>query len=159
MDDAAMPLPNEETTPPVTNMYLAIRIHPRQRSLEQLRHSLQVLRRVHAYRFILGFYHANLVAVLERPKLLEPLGPLQRTRGKFRVAQQEIPPVDIEADVLVVHRPTFVLCLLPLAFSTLPHVGHGGPRKIDRILEAVRHHFHYIRIGDFARVFYPFLER
>src|SRR6266436_912465 len=63
IDDAAIPLPSDETTPPVTKMYLAILNHPRQSSFKQLVHPFQVVWRVHAYGFICRFDHADLVPV------------------------------------------------------------------------------------------------
>src|ERR1700691_5385964 len=78
MEAAAMPLPSDETTPPVTNTYLAIWFRKFDRSLEQLRHTFQILGRIHAQRFVLGFDYPDRVAVFQRAQLLQPLGLLQR---------------------------------------------------------------------------------
>src|SRR5579871_4465034 len=79
IDAAAMPFPNDETTPPVTNINLAIRFHPlHERSFKKLRDPFEVFRRIHADGVIVGFHYANGITVFERAELLEPLELFQR---------------------------------------------------------------------------------
>src|ERR1700722_9556443 len=75
---AAMPFPSEETTPPVTKMYLAILIGHHQ-FLEQPRNPFPIFRRIHAQRFILGLHHPNFESVFERAQLLQPFGLFERS--------------------------------------------------------------------------------
>src|SRR5512143_2836680 len=63
IDAAAMPLPSDETTPPVTNMNLAMLLHSPQRCLHQLRHPFQILRSIHAQTLRLRLHYANPIAV------------------------------------------------------------------------------------------------
>src|ERR1039457_4763783 len=73
MEAAAMPFPSEETTPPVTKIYLAILFHlPRHRGFEQPANSLEVLGRIHSPRFELGLHHPDSIPVFERAQLLQP---------------------------------------------------------------------------------------
>ena len=104
MDAAAIPFPSDETTPPVTNMYLAIVIvHLVQIDASNSRgHPFQILRRIHAQRFVFGFHHANAIAVFERAQLLQPLGLFERTDRQIGIAQQKIAPVHIQADMFEV---------------------------------------------------------
>ena len=74
---AAIPFPSEETTPPVTKIYLAMLVGHHE-SFEQPRYPFPILRRIHAERFILRFDHSNLEPVFESPQLLQPLRLLQR---------------------------------------------------------------------------------
>ena len=99
IDAAAMPFPSEETTPPVTKMYLAISFRALQGRFEQPGYAFEIVRRIHAQRFVLGFHHADAIPVFERPQLLQPLRLLQRTDRQGGVAEQEIPPVHVQADM------------------------------------------------------------
>src|SRR5580658_4756232 len=83
MEAAAMPLPSDETTPPVTNTYLAIWFRKLDRSFEQLRHTFQILGRIHAQRFVLGLDYPNRVAVFQRAQLLQPLGLFEGTHREI----------------------------------------------------------------------------
>src|SRR5438874_13580866 len=74
MDAAAIPLPSDETTPPVTKMYLAMSFRDLQGSFEQLGYALEVFRRIHAQRLVLGFHNPYGMPVFERAQLLESLG-------------------------------------------------------------------------------------
>ena len=91
-------------------MYLAILFQSsRQRSFEQLRDSLQILGRIHAEGFVFGFDHPNGMAVLESAQLFQPLGLFQRPHRQIGIAQQEIAPIHVQADVLEMRyavRPT-----------------------------------------------------
>ena len=95
---AAMPFPSEETTPPVTKMYLAM--NQSREASNELRDTFEVLGRVHAQRFVFGFDHPNGIAVFQRAQLLQPLRLFERTDGQIGVAKQKIPPIDIQTDVL-----------------------------------------------------------
>src|ERR1017187_1143180 len=90
IEAAAMPLPKDETTPPVTNTYLAIWFRKFDRSLEQLRYTFQILWRIHAQRFVIGLDYPDRVAILQRAQLFQPLRLFQRPHGKIRISQQEI---------------------------------------------------------------------
>src|SRR5580693_9119212 len=79
---AAIPFPSEETTPPVTKMYLAILVGHHE-FFKQSRYPFPILRRIHAERFILGFHHANLEPVFEGPQLLQPLRLFQRSHRQI----------------------------------------------------------------------------
>ncbi len=113
---AAMPLPREETTPPVTNMYFAISGAPSlcfcfsgerdirrskigEGALVKLRNQLPVRRRIDAERFIFRFYDANAEAVFERAQLFQALCLFQGADGKIGIGEQELAAVDVEADV------------------------------------------------------------
>src|SRR4051794_12738413 len=78
MDAAAMPLPRDETTPPVTKMNLAIHAPPARRSrrrncLEHLRHTLQIGGRIYSQGLVFRFHHADPEPVFQRTQLLQPL--------------------------------------------------------------------------------------
>src|ERR1051325_4503493 len=55
IDAAAIPLPSDETTPPVTKMYLAISFRALHGSFEQLGYALQIGRRIDPQGLVLGF--------------------------------------------------------------------------------------------------------
>ena len=108
---AAMPFPKEETTPPVTNIYLAMFTISALTVtsvnccfLEKNRNSLPILRRIDAERFVVGFHHANLESVFERAQLFQALGALERPDRKIRIGQQKIAAVDVQSDVFEVRR-------------------------------------------------------
>src|SRR5262249_33449701 len=82
MDAAAIPFPSDETTPPVTKMYLAMSFRALQGSFKQLGYALQVGWRIHAQGFVFGFHNPYGMSVLERSELLEALGFFQRTDGQ-----------------------------------------------------------------------------
>src|SRR5271157_2350918 len=106
MEAAAMPFPSEETTPPVTKIYLAILSHPLcHRGFEQLANSLQVLGRIHSQRLALGFHHPDSIPVLPRAQLLQPFRPFQRPHRQRRISQQKIPPVNVKANMLEMDIP------------------------------------------------------
>src|SRR5205085_11880098 len=94
---AAMPFPSEETTPPVTKMYLAMNGNG---SFKQLRDALEVLGGVHAEGFIFGFGDPDRITVFESPQLFQSLGLLQRANRKIGVLQQKIPPIYVQTNVL-----------------------------------------------------------
>src|SRR5260370_9416700 len=131
IDDAAIPLPSDETTPPVTKMYLAILNHPCQSSFKQLVHPFQVVWRVHAYGFILGFDYADLVPVLERAQLLQALGFLKRADRHIGIPHQEIAAVNIKSDVLEVDPRRRMLRGL------IPGIRVGRKGTICGVFEAV----------------------
>src|ERR1035438_9514955 len=87
MEAAAIPFPSEETTPPVTKMYFAMLFSSPHivgqailsaacKAAPQGRHSLQIFRRIHPYRFVSRFHHADLVPIFKRAQLLQALSPL-----------------------------------------------------------------------------------
>jgi hypothetical protein len=61
---------------------------------------LVLLRRVDAVVARRGDRDRDPLAVLEDPQLLERLGAFQRRRRQLDVAREEVPPIDVEADVL-----------------------------------------------------------
>src|SRR5690242_21549458 len=105
MEAAAIPFPSDETTPPVTKINLAIRFHPlHERSFKKLGDAVEVARRIHADGVVVGFHHADGKTVFERAELLEALELFQRARLERRIGQEEVAAVDVEADMLEVHR-------------------------------------------------------
>src|SRR5580693_5199341 len=105
MEAAAMPFPNDETTPPVTKTYLAIWFRKLHRSLEELRHTFQIVGRIHAQRFVLRLDYPDRVAVFERAQLFQPLGLFQRTDRQIGISQEKVTAINVQADVFVVaHR-------------------------------------------------------
>src|SRR3954453_23838462 len=116
---AAMPFPREETTPPVTKMYLAMN---GDRSLKQLRDTLEVLGCIDAERFVFCFRYPDRVTVLKCPQLFQSLGLLQRADRQVGVIQQQIPPVDVQTAVL---ESRHTVCV-PLA-----NVGDGESGEVD----------------------------
>src|SRR4051812_21261451 len=98
MDAAAMPFPSDETTPPVTKICLAIRNSGLDRGLpgaNQFPNALQIARRIHSQRFVIGLDHADFVTVFERSQLFQSLLSLERPHRKTRVTHQKIPSVNI----------------------------------------------------------------
>src|SRR5512136_2339474 len=114
IDAAARPLPSDDTTPPVTKMYLTDRpslfcMAPS--SIDGGRqtapHPFEVFEGVHTDGVVLRFHDLQPEPVLEGPQLLEGLGFLERSRGQPCESQQRFPPVDVEADVLPGHLPAW----------------------------------------------------
>src|SRR5579863_9490048 len=99
IDAAAMPLPKDETTPPVTKMNLAIRFCKFQGSLEELGHTFQIRRRVDAQRLVFGFDHTDGVAVFEGAQLFQALGAFERAYREIGVREKKVPAVDVQTDV------------------------------------------------------------
>src|SRR5271157_5437828 len=141
IEAAAMPFPREETTPPVSKMYLAILFYPlRHRGVEQLANSREVLGRIHSPGFELGLHHADSIAVFEGAQLLEPLRPFQRPHRQRGISQQEIPPVHVKTDVLEMRSGPGLVAL----------VRNGTPRKVNGVAVAAGHHFDHVGVGNFA---------
>src|ERR1022692_965515 len=138
MEAAAMPFPNDETTPPVTNTYLAIWFRKLHRSLEQLRHTFQILGRIHAQRFVLGLDHPDRVAIFQRAQLLQPLGLFERPHRQVGISQEKVPAVNVQANMFVVRHRQAKAC---------PTIRDDGPREIDRVAGAVRDHLHHVGIA------------
>ena len=109
MDAAAMPFPKrrnhaagyEDVFSHCSSIALSNSILPRTRKLID---PFQILRRIHAQRFVFGFDHADLIAVFERAQLLQPLGLFERADRQVGIAQQKIAPVDVQADMFEVRR-------------------------------------------------------
>ena len=99
IDAAAIPFPSEETTPPVTKIYLAISFCALQGRFEQPGHAFEIGRRIHSQRLVLGFHHADAMPVFKRTQLLETLRLLQRSNRQGGVAEQKIPLIHVEADM------------------------------------------------------------
>src|SRR5947208_2048938 len=98
-----MPLPREETTPPVTKMCLAM-LYTRLGGLEQPGYPFEVFGRVDADGFVLGLDHPDVITVFERTQLLEALGLFEGSNGEVGVGKQKIPAVNVQPDVLVMNR-------------------------------------------------------
>src|ERR1700733_2852763 len=112
IDAAAMPLPSDETTPPVTNIYLANSItsllslklslrtvasnHCR---FKQPGHSFQIVRRIHAKRLVLRLDYADGVTVFQSPQLLQAFSPFQGANRQKRIIQQKIPLVNVQSNM------------------------------------------------------------
>src|SRR5579875_135306 len=92
MDAPAIPFPKDETTPPVTNMYLGMSYYGCASIIlvfsaitnrlgtgcKQPVNSFEIFRRVDAERFVIRFNDANSEPILERTQLLQTLRLLQR---------------------------------------------------------------------------------
>src|SRR5258706_10167961 len=81
---AVIPFPKDETTPPVTKMYLVIEIFPprlpagRQAYFRQdLFHFPHIFRTVHGARLLGHHRHLDGTAVFQHPQLLQTLGLLK----------------------------------------------------------------------------------
>src|SRR5216117_1673980 len=103
MDAAARPFPREETTPPVTKMYLTGRLLSwlaiGKGSPHQRLDSCQVGGRVYADSLEGRRQHFDPDAMLQRAQLLQALERFKRSRRQRRKARQERPPVAVQADV------------------------------------------------------------
>src|SRR5438552_6196739 len=104
----AIPLPSDDTTPPVTTTIFAIALVPLRkrsigRALPERRPSLfedrELLGRVHAGERSGAHDHLDSNAMFQRAQLLEPLGPFQRARGPCREFEEQIAPKSIDANV------------------------------------------------------------
>src|SRR5580698_4381836 len=122
---AAIPFPSEETTPPVTKMYLAILIS---HHTKQLRYFFPILGRIDAQRFILRFHYANFEPVFERAQLLQALGPLEGTDRQIGILEQEIAPIHIQPDMFETNR----------SLAVDPHMRDRGAREINRVARKIR---------------------
>src|SRR5205823_13608044 len=122
MDAAASPLPSEETTPPVTKMYLVVRPslmslftwrqwpdRPTTRAVscrargraEQPAHVLKIFRRVDVNRIVRRLDGLDADAVLERAKLFERLGALERRRLERRQHEQGAAAIRVQTDMFI----------------------------------------------------------
>ena len=81
--------------------------------------------------------------MLERPQLLEPLGPFERRGFERRQNQQGGTAIRVETDMLKERRPSA---------AGVPHVGYGSTREIERIAAAVDDHLDDVRIGQICRI-------
>ena len=111
--------------------------HVRARHRQQLAaHALQVLGRVHADGVVCGFDRVNAIAVLERAKLFERFGPLERRLRKRGEFQQEGAAIAVEPDVLVDgmrdRDSGFAVCLRIPIPDPDPEMRNRRPREIQR---------------------------
>src|SRR5438067_2133017 len=91
---------------------------------------LEVLARVHADRRLLDEDYADPDAALKRPQLLKGLGDFKRRLFPFGEAQQEVPAVSVEAEVLKIFLP-----------AAVPVKRDGRAREVERVVLLVRDHF------------------
>src|SRR6202167_6843497 len=101
MEAAAMPFPSDDTTPPVTNTYLAIWFRKLHRSLEQLRYTFQILGRIHTQRFVLALDYPDRVAIFQRAQLLQPFSLFQRPHRQIGICEEKIPSGNVQANMFV----------------------------------------------------------
>src|SRR3954467_2903571 len=110
IDAAASPLPSDDTTPPVTKMYLVAFIREfrgtcercrsiRTSGLEQPTHLFEIFRRVHANRVVRGFHGLDANAVFERAQLFQRLGAFERGRLERGEHHQRGAAIRVHADV------------------------------------------------------------
>ena len=92
-----MPFPSEETTPPVTKMYLAI--FKKIPLGDKLINAVEVFGCVNAERLVLCFYNPYAVAILKSPQLLQRFSRLKWSDGHCGIAKQEVLAIDVEPDV------------------------------------------------------------
>src|SRR3954454_17796096 len=87
-DAAARPLPSEDTTPPVTKMYLVCRpsISPStgSRRRQQTAHLFKILGRIHTERVVRRLDGFDPDAVFERAQLFQRFGAFERRRFEAR---------------------------------------------------------------------------
>src|SRR5436309_12711480 len=105
---AASPLPREDTTPPVMKMYLGVRsmiLSAGCRRRQQLAHLFQVFWRVHFERFVVRFDRFDADAVLERPQLLQRLGPLERRGLEGGQHEEDAAAIRVQADMSIERGP------------------------------------------------------
>src|SRR5215831_6698698 len=98
MLDAAIPLPSDETTPPVTKMHFGILMVRCQAGLAggHLKHScdtLQIVGGIHPEGIVFGLRNADREAVFERAKLFQALRLLERANRQIRITKEKIPAV------------------------------------------------------------------
>src|SRR3954454_23723032 len=93
-----MPLPSDETTPPVTNMNLVM--FQKQRSVKQPGDTFEIRRRIHAKRIVFRFDHADGVTVFNCAQLFEALALLEGTDGQIGIGKKQVPTVDVKSDML-----------------------------------------------------------
>src|SRR5688572_8936899 len=113
MEAAARPFPRDDTTPPVTKMYLVwdmvstsngtASIMARRR--QQPAHLLEVLRRVDADRVVRRLDRLDPDPVFQGAELFERLGAFERRRLERREHEQSVPAIRVHADMLVQRRP------------------------------------------------------
>src|SRR5262245_7218511 len=108
MDADARPLPREETTPPVTKMYLVgtalLLAHASRARGQEAPDAIEILGRVHGHASLAVERHdPDRHAGLQGTELLEPLDLLERRRGQRYQPQQGFAPVDVEPHVLPRH--------------------------------------------------------
>ena len=152
MDAAAMPLPSEETTPPVTNMYLAIPFHPRvpwrlRTTRDTLSRSSGVSTPSDSYSVSttrIGYPFSSARNCSSRSACSS--GPT----GSAGIPQQKIAAVDVQPDVFEMSRA---------AAPASRTIGNRAARKINRVAVAVGHHLHHVGIGDLARILDALLQR
>src|SRR5579864_381848 len=143
MDAAAIPFPRDDTTPPVTKMYLAVGIIPPilfPRRFKEQGHAFQVSRRVYSPRLVLRFHHTNAVSILQRPQLFQPLRQLEGTHRKTGISEQEFASVYVKTNMFV----------MSAAAVALERNGTAG--KIDGVAGKIGHHFDDVGIGYLTRV-------
>src|SRR5262245_42792327 len=125
IDAAASPLPSEDTTPPVTKMYLVVRpsivslVPPSgssrtllwrpasagRRCREKAAHGRQILGCVHAQRVVWRLDGLDPDAVLEGAQLLQLFRPLQRRRVQPGQDEQHATAIRVKADMSVQGGP------------------------------------------------------
>src|ERR1700730_11760325 len=143
MDAAAIPFPRDETTPPVTKMYLAVGIIPPilfPRRFKERGHAFQVSRRVHSPRLVLCFHYPDAGSILHRPQLFQPLRLLEGTYRKTGISEQEFASVYVKTNMFVVSA----------AAVALERNGTAG--KVNSVAGEIGHHFDHVGIGYLARV-------
>src|SRR3989440_7026715 len=145
MEAAASPLPNDDTTPPVTKMYLVVppdglvmclftvlccvRLRRTlvsrrsRRRADQPPHIFEILRRIDMNRVVRRLDRLDPDAVLEGAKLLERLGTFERRGLEGGQHQQRAAAIRVEADMFVERRPPA---------PRIAGVGDGRARAIER---------------------------
>src|SRR5579863_442183 len=114
-----------------------------QRRFKESRYSFEILGRIHAERLVFCFDHADRIAVLQRPQLLQPLGLLEGTHRKPGIGKQEIAPEHIKTNMFVMNRAA---------------MRYRAARKINGIAPQIADHLHDIRILDLTGIFDPLTE-
>src|SRR5262245_27755960 len=153
MDAAANPLPSEETTPPVTKMYLVARSSlwvvdgvigflSRRRCRQEAPDVLQILGRVDSDRVVGRFDGLDSNTVLECAKLLEGLGALERSWLQSGQDEQSTTAIRVQADMTVERGPSPVFT----------HVRNGCAREIQRESRTIENDLHDVRIPEFVEV-------
>src|SRR5436190_17094721 len=116
IDAAARPLPSEDTTPPVTKIYLVVRpsiwlmvlsLSPltRRGRRQKATHVFKILGRVDANRIVRRFNRLDPDAVFERAQLLQGLGALERRGFEGGQHQEGAPAKRVQADMSIERGP------------------------------------------------------
>src|SRR5579863_7013729 len=148
---AASPLPNEDTTPPLTKMNLVLlsrsTVGPSPASAAKppcvCARASEVLGCIYLKRRRHGSYHPDPKAALERAQLFELLERFEHTRLKLGKTQQELAAIGVNADMAARRGRRRGAVARPR---------NRRARKVQRIAASVAHHLHHVWIAPLLGV-------